>query len=357
MSNEIKVVLSDVNKIITKVNWLSSNDYTSAEKTKVANVPNDTNAELATKASKLFATNLVTNGDFSNGTTGWTALNSTISASGNVLTITGNGLGTTPRSGSSIGTFASGKNVYFILNARSRNANAQNLYFSVKKTSVSGATLSEIIVSSPVVDQWYPVSFVAKTNDSSTLYTTSIALYGSVALANGSSHEIKYVSSVDLTTLFGAGNEPTKEQMDWIFTERDRLGLGYLKGTQELLPMVSLLNLINKKANIAQEAWITATLSSGTTGALRYAKNQLGIVTVIFEITIGTGTAFTQLAAFPTSYRPIVATSFNNVSVQAFNETNNTVVNIGLNSAGSFYNAQTLTTGHKIRGTFMFYAG
>lgn len=52
MSNEIKVILSNANKIETKINWLSSNDYTSVEKAKLANVPSDTNAELNNKADK-----------------------------------------------------------------------------------------------------------------------------------------------------------------------------------------------------------------------------------------------------------------------------------------------------------------
>lgn len=56
MSNEIKVVLSDVNKIITKVNWItwvSSHDYTSIEKDKVSNLPDNTNSRLSDLATNV----------------------------------------------------------------------------------------------------------------------------------------------------------------------------------------------------------------------------------------------------------------------------------------------------------------
>jgi len=53
-----------------------------------------------------------------------------------------------------------------------------------------------------------------------------------------------------------------------------------------------------------QEAWITATLLNGWTGTLKYAKNDLGMVTLAGALTVGTDTAYTSIAAdLPIGYR------------------------------------------------------
>ena len=64
---------------------------------------------------------------------------------------------------------------------------------------------------------------------------------------------------------------------------------------------------LDLKANKAQEAWITGTLENGWTvlgDGVKYAKNDLGMVTVRFYATAGTITALTTVFTLPAGYRP-----------------------------------------------------
>jgi len=59
---------------------------------------------------------------------------------------------------------------------------------------------------------------------------------------------------------------------------------------------------VDTKANIAQEEWITPTLTNATTTYLRYRKDTLGTVIIEGNLTVTTtGTNFT----LPTGYRPL----------------------------------------------------
>ena len=59
--------------------------------------PNTAEGQVSVTAKGLTATNFVKNGNFANGATNWSAGDATISASQNVLMITGTGTGTGPR--------------------------------------------------------------------------------------------------------------------------------------------------------------------------------------------------------------------------------------------------------------------
>lgn len=54
-----------------------------------------------------------------------------------------------------------------------------------------------------------------------------------------------------------------------------------------------------------QEDWIVATLSSGWTGTAKYAKNDLGFVTIYGSVTAGTVTTHTSIMWLPVGYRPM----------------------------------------------------
>lgn len=53
-----------------------------------------------------------------------------------------------------------------------------------------------------------------------------------------------------------------------------------------------------------QEDWITGTLKSGWTGTILYAKNDLGMVTLIISATSGTVADGTVIATLPSGYYP-----------------------------------------------------
>lgn len=76
------------------------------------------------------ATNVVTNGDFSKGTTGWNATNSTITATDNILRVTGNGSDINPRCNQIIPPLVSQQNkkTYIRTYARVTSADCERIW-------------------------------------------------------------------------------------------------------------------------------------------------------------------------------------------------------------------------------------
>jgi prepilin-type N-terminal cleavage/methylation domain-containing protein len=163
--------------------------------------------------------NLVSNGDFSSGTASWTGYYAGVTASGNTATVTGNGAASTPYVAfSSLGNWALGKKVYSLAQMRVTNSSCTSLSLSNYASGMSPNTIFATSVSNPTINSWYTLSGVT-TLASGGVSTYNIQLgdaYADAATANGKSMEIKYVLAIDLTTVFGAGNEPTKAQMDAI---------------------------------------------------------------------------------------------------------------------------------------------
>ena len=161
------------------------------------------------KRTQNAATNLILNGDFSNGTTYWLANGATIANTGGVLTITGDGTSHNPRAYFNTGS-AIGYQYYAAASMRvTAAADSLAVYmFGPERT----------LVTSPVAGQWYAVSVVV------TATTVGSAIswrhnYFDSATANGKVAEIKNVLGIDLTVIFGAGNEPTKTEMDYLLSK------------------------------------------------------------------------------------------------------------------------------------------
>ncbi|MFP3356839.1 hypothetical protein R0K17_05700 [Planococcus sp. SIMBA_143] len=111
---------------------------------------------------------------------------------------------------------------------------------------------------------------------------------------------------INLTKLFGAGNEPTKEQMDaLLLLYPSNLFDGTVNLVENKKLMTFLLNQLRGKANKKQEAWITPTLLNGWIATdtvaypVGYYKDEFGIVRLRGRIQGGTGSAF----IFPVGYR------------------------------------------------------
>jgi len=161
-------------------------------------------------------TNLIANGNFANGTTGWDGgANATISASNNVLSVTGNG--TTAyivgKQTTSIAV-APGNKMYVKGLARVTNSGCPNMYLEIDGST--GGDERSIARSNPVQNQWYPLSNVLT---QAADFTGNLVLkpwhtYADAATANGKVMEIKEVITIDLTALFGAGKEPNKAWCD-----------------------------------------------------------------------------------------------------------------------------------------------
>lgn len=153
-------------------------------------------------------TNIVTNGNFAN-TTGWTAFRSTHAASGNVMSNTCDGNAafgweyqttTCP--------IVNGKKVFIrIGSVRVTNANCSAI--NVYAACGTGSDILVATVSNPTQNQWYPITGIgAYTTQTVSVRVTLEHVYADAATASGKVMEIKQVMVIDLTTRFGAGNEP-----------------------------------------------------------------------------------------------------------------------------------------------------
>ncbi len=154
--------------------------------------------------------NLITNGDFSNGTSGWIASNSTQEVVGRVLRLTGNGVGNQSYVGRSINIVLN--NVYYY-NWEARIINGNPDFLRQRSFNV---TNSDVNVYNSIIGKWYVFSTNRTATATVSSYNIIVQSYSSASEANGKIMEIKKAITLDLTSLYGAGNEPTKEEMDEI---------------------------------------------------------------------------------------------------------------------------------------------
>lgn len=165
------------------------------------------------KLTQGAATNLVTNGDFSNGTTGWGASGSSVTATGGTATFTGDGSYSFAYIVKSSGLKRQGQKVYVRATMRATSGSPTFL-------SVSGGGVAEYNLASPTLNQWYTISgLVTVPTTGIDLGLTILTGYADTTAANGSTTEVKNALLIDLTTTFGAGNEPTKSEIDYLLTK------------------------------------------------------------------------------------------------------------------------------------------
>lgn len=135
----------------------------------------------------------VVNGDFANGTTGWVASNSTLSASNKVLSVTGNGgSGTVRTQKDLIIKPKSGDKAFRKVRARVTNASA-NFLTVLFRDGIAGATIATATITSPLQNQWYDFSTLATFASAITnsLYILIQSEYVDAATANGKVMEVE----------------------------------------------------------------------------------------------------------------------------------------------------------------------
>ena len=194
--NELKS--NKVDKVTGK--GLSTNDYTTTEKNKLAGIPADTAAQLADKVQNFKIKNEIVNGDFSQGEAGWKSVDSNIiSTSGNNLVFIANKLSGNVYVGIPINNIG---DIYYA-------------YSEIKATSpeVRLVLTGNITIASKFITgngEYEKISFLlAIGND--TIWQFSVR--------DGRSSSFSDISFrknivVNLTKIFGAGSEPTKLEMD-----------------------------------------------------------------------------------------------------------------------------------------------
>lgn len=259
----------------------------------------DLRFEDAEKDSYFPIKNLITNGDFSNGTTGWATVDAVVNGVAEKTALT---------QYSAMVYIISNTNLY---KGRKIYAKADVKTDSslVNITITDGITLKDKAHTGS--NNFESLSVVHTVSNSATV--TYFKVQDNRA-GGWTKFYVDNVLAIDLTTIFGAGNEPSKEEMDKILSYYPN---SWFDGTVNLAEnakiMKFLLNEIRSKASVTQENWITPTLINGwesfdASSIPQYRKDSLGYVHM--RGLLKTGVSGTIAFSLPMGYRPSVSSRF-----------------------------------------------
>ena len=209
--------IKDIENVLSTANLNQSAQLSVSGVSPLSLPKNASNGGMQMKLEGLTAENLVVNGDFrSNDTSQWSPYRSLLTLTPTALQVTKNSAvfpnELTAQVQSPISAIA-GKKYYIRLRVRVLDAICQTIAINRPDANFS-------VITNPVSGQWYEVKAVRTATHTGGLSITSV--YATAADANGKILEIDRaygVMCIDLTALFGAGNEPTKEQCDLMFSD------------------------------------------------------------------------------------------------------------------------------------------
>jgi hypothetical protein len=175
---------------------------------------NLTTYALAKKLTEFPMENYIKNGDFSNNHTGWEEAKSTLSVADNTLYVTGDGNAASVTAAQIITTFfEEGKKYYIKCKMCVMNSLCKRIAIVMGQLS----DVSHYLVASqmsPENNILYDLSGIFEAKTDSQYQIRLNHLYNSATDADGAVMGCQYVLAINLTDTFGAGNEPTKEEMD-----------------------------------------------------------------------------------------------------------------------------------------------
>lgn len=170
---------------------------------------------LEAEVKGLTLTNLAVNGDFSNGTTGWTAGNATHAVVDGHIVNTGNGAGATgiEYSASAFGNCVTGDVLWVRFKTTIDNNVSTNLYYQLYGNQ--SVESSHYVNKAAAYAGWVIEStrFVAA-RDVTNIKLYIYHQYADAATESGKKLSLDDIMVINLTARFGAGNEPTAAQMD-----------------------------------------------------------------------------------------------------------------------------------------------
>lgn len=281
--------------------WLETDSFEEAFE-KFNDNMGEVDTKLSEKVQNFKIKNEVVNGDFSDGSTGWQFTNSIGSVVDGVAKF--------------IATSTSGRIETDNLNDISV-ISGERYYLRAKVKS--STNLMRLYLQQGVSPYTYVGSDIRTHTGSGNYEIMSGIIIAQSSLSNvkvriadtrtseWTENEVDDVSLINVTATFGAGNEPTKEQMDELMKViPNQWWDGEL--TLEQKEVVQwLLKLEAEKANKQQEAWITPTLLNGwenvaSTTPIGYYKDTLGVVH--FRGALKGGVDNTDAFILPVGYRP-----------------------------------------------------
>lgn len=223
----------------------------------------------------------------------------TLSVTDNILTATGGSVSriTDPYA---TGNRISGRKYYGKARVRVNNPDADGIYLTV------ASVLSQQIIN-PINGTWYEMSGVTTATSNGAVIFQLNTTYPNIETATGKTTDLQYVLFIDLTETFGAGNEPTKAEVDALLAFYTSSWFGGTVNLAENKKLVTfLLNQLRGKANKQQEAWITPTFLNGWaphgTSQVGYYKDSLG--TVHLRGRVSGASAASVIFNLPADYRP-----------------------------------------------------
>jgi len=179
------------------------------------------------------ATNLVTNGDFSNGSTGWVISGSTGVMDTSTKVIGAQSLKVTPNGAGWCKIYRQisvivGRKYYFstFIKNDAFTEDASDLAY-INQSGFTNYTNRRVAPLS-VSREWTRVSTIIEAYSLNTTITYGLSIYSTVSTK---SVWLDGVSVIDLTATFGKGNEPTVEQMDAIMSKFEN---SWFDGTKNL---------------------------------------------------------------------------------------------------------------------------
>ena len=251
-------------------------------------------AELASKADKVVLKNLIENGDFSDGADSWSAENGTLSIESGKAKVSNNGA------------------------HRVQRLTQRSVPIPLNHVSYFFYTLDEITNYSARVMQMYSASGSYGTNDNVIKlglnsfthvndtgtgvlrYTIAYTLTDNSLVEGSEYFTISNAGFIDLTEIFGAGNEPSKAEMDRLIETTGYIDEKYALNNKEMLG-----HLMNGKANKKQEDWITVPVYNGVQhgkSPLKVMKDNMGVVH--FKGSLTNLTTGSKAFGVPIGYRP-----------------------------------------------------
>lgn len=177
----------------------------------------------------MAVTNLITNGNFAD-TTGWGALFGTGTAANNVLTLTGDGTAQYITATQNTAFDVAINHVIYI-RAKVKTTTTPGTNFIMKIDGSTAGTAVQTSASLTITqDVLYTLSasLTEAANFTGKLQLQIFGSYADAATAEDKVMEVKEVQAIDLTALFGAGNEPIQEVADLLFAN-------WFDGTQNMV--------------------------------------------------------------------------------------------------------------------------
>ena len=163
------------------------------------------------KQENMSVTNIVQGGNFPS-TSGWSSVGGALTISDNKAIVTGDGVSRYPTlKRFDTNSLIAGRKYYVKTKCKVTNSSC----LSINLWLYDGVSL--YVVSNPINGNIYTLSGVGVASITTTNLLTIEHKYVDATTANGKVMEVQQVLAIDLTSLFGAGNEPTAQQCDEMF--------------------------------------------------------------------------------------------------------------------------------------------